>query len=71
MPACVWEPASVPPKNRLSISVPALHNDFFILAKMKMNAKTVTDHLSKLYECLAKTAGFFILVYFSGQYSAL
>lgn len=35
----------------LSFSVSPLHNGFFVLAKIKGNARAVTDHLGRLYEC--------------------
>lgn len=72
VPASVWEQASAPPKPRLlSFSVSALHNGFFVLAKIKRNAKTVTDHLGRLYECSVKTAGFPNILYSIGRYFAL
>lgn len=55
----------------LSFSVSALHNGFFVLAKIKRNAKTVTDHLGRLYECSVKTAGFPNILYSIGRYFAL
>lgn len=38
-------------KQSLSFSVSPLHNGFFVLTKIKGDAKAVTDHLGRLYEC--------------------
>lgn len=59
-------------KNSLSsFSVSPLHNGFFVLAKIKRNAKTVTDDLGRLYECSVKKAESPNFLYSSGRYSAL